>query len=132
MAKALVAATSLLMLCGCVIDVPAVEPSVAHRASQTALIDSGRALVESRCARCHAVAESGTSPYPGAQPFRKLGARWTRDQLRTALRIGIIAEHDEAEPRVPPMKLTDPEIDALLAYLSSIATPEAPAPVDRN
>jgi hypothetical protein len=46
------------------------------------------------------------------------------------LRIGIIAEHDSAEPRVPPMKLTDPEIDALLTYLGSIASPQPPAPTD--
>ena len=90
--------------------------------------DPGQALVEQRCARCHAIGRDGTSPYPGAQPFRNLGRRWRRSQLRDALRTGIIVEHDKAEARVPPMKLTDPEIDALLAYLDSIATVENPAP----
>lgn len=90
--------------------------------------DPGQALVEQRCARCHAVGRTGVSPYPGAQPFRNLGRRWRRGQLRDALRTGIIVEHDTAEARVPPMKLTDPEIDALLGYLDSIATEENPAP----
>ncbi|MCE9522606.1 MAG: cytochrome c [Alphaproteobacteria bacterium] len=90
--------------------------------------DPGLALVEQRCSRCHAIGATDTSPYPGAQPFRKLGQRWWRGQLRDALKTGIIVEHDTAEARVPPMKLNDAEIDALLAYLDSIATKENPAP----
>jgi len=96
------------------------------RSVQTA--DPGQALVEQRCAKCHAVGRTGTSPYPGAQPFRNFGRRWSRGQLRDALRTGIIVQHDTADVRVPPMKLTDPEIDVLLGYLDSIATKENPAP----
>jgi mono/diheme cytochrome c family protein len=88
----------------------------------------GLALVEQRCGRCHAIGQNDISPYPGAQPFRNLGRRWRRSQLRDALKTGIIAEHDQAEARLPPMKLSEPEIDAFLVYLDSIATPENPAP----
>jgi len=90
--------------------------------------DPGQALAEQRCARCHAVGREGTSAYPGAQPFRYLGRRWWRGQLREALRTGIIAEHDRSDVRLPPMKLSDAEIDVFLAYLSTIATPSNPAP----
>jgi mono/diheme cytochrome c family protein len=90
--------------------------------------DPGLALVEQRCARCHSIGPTGVSPYPGAQPFRNLGQRWTRRQLRDALQVGILAEHDTAEARVPPMKLKDAEIDLLLDYLDSMATEEYPAP----
>ncbi len=90
--------------------------------------DPGRQLVEQRCSRCHAINQTATSPYPGAQPFRKLGQRWRRGQLRDALKTGIIVEHDKADARVPPMKLNDAEIDALLAFLDLIATDEYPAP----
>ncbi|MDZ4870494.1 MAG: c-type cytochrome [Alphaproteobacteria bacterium] len=96
------------------------------RAVQTR--DPGQALVEQRCAQCHAVGREGTSPYPGAQPFRNLGRRWWRGQLRDALRTGIIAEHDRADVRLPLMKLSDAEIDVFLAYLKTIATPANPAP----
>jgi mono/diheme cytochrome c family protein len=89
----------------------------------------GLALVEQRCARCHASGQSDVSPYPGAQPFRNLGRRWRRGQLRDALKAGIIAEHDTSDVRLPPMKLTDPEIDAFFAYLESIATAKNPAPM---
>jgi mono/diheme cytochrome c family protein len=90
--------------------------------------EPGLALVEQRCARCHAIGATDTSPYPGAQAFRNLGRRWWRGQLRDALKTGIIVEHDKADARVPPMKLNDAEIDALLSYLDSIATKENPAP----
>ncbi|NOT39851.1 MAG: cytochrome c [Alphaproteobacteria bacterium] len=90
--------------------------------------DPGRQLVEQRCSQCHAIDQTSTSPYPGAQPFRKLGQRWRRGQLRDALKTGIIVEHDKADARVPPMKLNDAEIDALLTFLDLIATDEYPAP----
>jgi cytochrome c len=90
--------------------------------------DPGQALAEQRCARCHAVGREGTSPYPGAQPFRNLGRRWWRGQLRDALRTGILVEHDRSDVRLPPMKLRDGEIDVFLAYLKTIATRENPAP----
>lgn len=93
--------------------------------------DPGQALVETRCAQCHAVGRAGTSPYPGAQSFRNLGRRWTRSQLRDALLIGIIVEHDKAEARVPPMRLTNTEIDAFFKYLDRIATKKNPAPPSR-
>lgn len=89
---------------------------------------AGEALVEQRCSKCHAVGMSDTSPYPGAQPFRNLGQRWRRDQLRQALLVGIIAEHDKADVRVPPMKLTGAEADSFLEYLDSMATRDNPAP----
>lgn len=90
--------------------------------------DPAVAFVEQRCARCHAIAGTDVSPYPGAQPFRAFGRRWSRDQLRAALRVGILAEHDHAEARVPPMKLNDREIDLLFDYLDSNETAENPAP----
>ena len=87
----------------------------------------GRLLVEEKCARCHAIGRNDTSPYPGAQPYRHLGERWTRAQLRDALRSGIIAEHDRSGARLE-MKLTDKEIDDFFDYLKSIETPDHPAP----
>jgi mono/diheme cytochrome c family protein len=87
----------------------------------------GRNLVEEKCARCHAIGRTDTSPYPGAQPFRNLGERWTRDQLTQALRTGIVAEHDRSGVRLE-MKLNDREIVDLLDFLRSIETRDQPAP----
>ena len=107
---------------------PAATDSLIAYLQSVKTRDPGLALVEQRCARCHAIGATDTSPYPGAQSFRNLGRRWWRGQLRDALKTGIIVEHDKAEARVPPMKLNDAEIDAFLLYLDSIATMENPAP----
>lgn len=105
----------------------AVDSLIAYLRS-IEVTSGGQALVEANCARCHAIGKNDTSPYPGAQPFRNLGQRWRRDQLRQALQTGIIAEHDKAEIRLPPMKLSASEADEFLGYLDTIATPSAPAP----
>jgi mono/diheme cytochrome c family protein len=89
--------------------------------------EPGRLLVEERCARCHSIAKAGASPYPGAQPFRTLGRRWTRDQLAQALHAGILAEHDRSGVRFE-MQLNDQEIADFLAFLDSLAMPGLPAP----
>ena len=89
--------------------------------------EPGRILVEQRCARCHSIAKEGASPYPGAQPFRNLGARWTRENLTQALRTGILAEHDNSGVRFE-MRMSDQEIADFFDYLDSIATPDNPAP----
>lgn len=107
---------------------PAATDSLIAYLQSVQIRDPELSLVEQRCARCHAINATGTSPYPGAQALRNLGRRWWRGQLRDALKTGIIAEHDKAEARVPPMKLNDAEIDAFLLYLDSIATKENPAP----
>jgi cytochrome c len=88
----------------------------------------GQALVEERCAKCHAIGTNDTSPYPGAQAFRNLGQRWRRDQLRQALLAGIVAEHDRSDVRLPPMMLSGREADALLDYLDTISSATNPAP----
>src|SRR6185369_9912193 len=89
--------------------------------------EPGRILVEQRCARCHSIAKEGESRYPGAQPFRNLGARWTRPKLSLALHTGILAEHDSSGVRFE-MRMNDQEIADFFDYLDSIATPENPAP----
>jgi cytochrome c len=107
---------------------PAAADSLIAYLRSVQTSDPGQALAEQRCARCHAIGATGTSPYPGAQPFRNLGRRWWAGQLRDALRTGIIVEHDKSDVRLPQMKLNDAEIDAFLAYLDSIATKADPAP----
>lgn len=84
---------------------------------------NGRALAEGQCARCHAVAAEGTSPYPGAQPFRNLLARWKEDDLARALETGILAS-DPAAGVLHEMKLSGDEIADLLAYLRTLKAPK--------
>jgi cytochrome c len=113
-----------LVLAGCTFELtsPAASASGGPQAACRAgdMVCAGQALAESRCARCHAVGASGTSPYPGAQPFRVYWQRWTRPALFSALKTGIIVEHDQSGVKLPEMKLTEDEIKHLFAYLDTI------------
>jgi cytochrome c len=110
-------------MAGCTFNLAAPGPTQAVQPGVCAPNDmacAGQALAESRCAKCHATGHSGTSPYPGAQPFRVFWQRWTRTALASALRTGIIVEHDQSGVRLPEMKLEEAEIRMLFAYLDTI------------
>ena len=79
----------------------------------------GRAFAETNCGGCHAVAETGESPYPAAPPFRTLSERYPVENLAEALAEGIGVTHS-GEVEMPEFVLTPEEIDGLLAYLQSI------------
>jgi cytochrome c len=123
-----VAAVSVaLALAGCSFDLTGPEPARAGPTAACAagdLVCAGASLVESRCARCHATGVSGNSPYPGAQPFRVFWQRWTRPALASALKTGIIVQHDESGVKLPEMKLDEEEIKALFAYLDTVQEEE--------
>jgi mono/diheme cytochrome c family protein len=125
----LIAGAFLVTACGFSLTEPVAAPAPAATTgcSGDALTCQGIALVQARCAKCHAIALEGNSPYPGAQPFRKLSERWTRPALRDALRAGILAQHEQSQLPSLEMKLTDSEIDALFAFLDTLkGTPPAP------
>jgi hypothetical protein len=46
--------------------------------------------------------------------------RWSRPALASALKTGILAEHDQSDVKLPEMKLEEAEIAALFAYLDTI------------
>lgn len=97
----------------------ALVPLAAH-AMENDPAARGRLFVEEHCARCHSIEAAGASPYPGAQPFRNLLARWAPNDLATALRQGITARHDEAEIAPPIMQMTDDQFDDFLAFVKTI------------
>jgi len=132
-AASILTTTMLLAINGSALGAESPAPPVTtapiadDRAPSTASITAGQSLVEERCARCHAIGQTGVSPYPGAQPFRNLGQRWTREKLAQALHAGILAEHDASGVRFE-MRLSDREIADFFDYLDSIATTDHPAP----
>lgn len=104
-------------------DPPALNPSSVPPpvcAPGNADCLKGEAVLKQSCARCHSLEPQGVSPYPGAQPFRNLKDRWSRPALREALKAGITAEHDQSGIKLPRMVLSDPEIDAVFAYLDAL------------
>jgi mono/diheme cytochrome c family protein len=76
----------------------------------------GRAIAAQHCARCHAIGQEGRSPLSLAPPFRDLSKRYRIEYLAEALAEGIVTGH----PAMPRFTFDPPEIDALLAYISSL------------
>jgi mono/diheme cytochrome c family protein len=90
----------------------------------------GRAIAQSKCARCHAIGVEGDSPVALAPPFRVLPQRYPVENLAEALAEGIYVGH----PMMPEFKFDPPEIDALLAFIEDLAkraetSRKPPAPV---
>jgi mono/diheme cytochrome c family protein len=77
----------------------------------------GRAIAETRCARCHAIGTKGESPVAIAPPFRTLSQRYPVEHLAEALAEGIVVGH----PLMPEFTFDPPEIDALLTYIESLS-----------
>ncbi len=82
-----------------------------------ARVREGRTLVEVSCAPCHAVGSGGTSPNAKAPAFHDLQKRHAMLSLRTPITRGLAVPHDE----MPQFKPTDQELDAIIAYINSLA-----------
>jgi mono/diheme cytochrome c family protein len=77
---------------------------------------AGRQFAERNCARCHAVGQTGVSPFDPAPPFRIFARRWPLDSLDESLAEGIVVGH----PDMPEFKLTPRQIGNFIGYLETI------------
>lgn len=89
---------------------------VSAGGGQTANIENGRVLAESRCAHCHAVGRRDKSPVSAAPVFRELGTKWPLENLAEALAEGIVVGH----PAMPAFAFSPEEIDDFLGWLDAI------------
>jgi mono/diheme cytochrome c family protein len=96
----------------------------ASEPSASATIDRGRAILETNCARCHAIGMEDSSYHEEAPPFRVVVTRYPPEDLAEALAEGIISGH----PDMPEFVFQPDEIEAILAYLGTLtpASDEAP------
>lgn len=83
---------------------------------ETANIENGRVIAESRCAHCHAVGYGDKSRISAAPAFRELGKKWPLGNLAEALAEGIVVGH----PAMPAFAFTPAEIDDFLGWLDAI------------
>lgn len=89
-------------------------------AQDSADLKRGHSLVATHCARCHAIARTGTSPHRDAPPFRALGQKYPVEWLGEALGEGLATGH----PDMPEFVFAPQEINAILTYLKSIQVPK--------
>lgn len=90
--------------------------SAAH-ADEADVIAQGKALVEEKCARCHAIGLDDKSPHGKAPPFRDVVEIYPSENLAEALAEGIVSGH----PDMPVFKFEPPQIEAFLGYLNSLS-----------
>lgn len=88
-------------------------------ASADSLIEHGKSLVELNCAGCHAVGKTDKSSHPDAPAFRTLSTRYPVTDLEEALAEGILTGH----PDMPEWVASPDQIDAIIAYISSLQQP---------
>ena len=80
--------------------------------------DKGKALVDSKkCALCH------KAPEPGKPPLGKPMEMLTEGKTDAFLKEAIVDPKKAIDPKVkmPEFKLTDPQVQDVIAYLKSIA-----------
>jgi cytochrome c len=92
--------------------------SFAAQSADRTLLQRGRIIAKTNCARCHAIGTSGASANPKAPPFRHIARKYPLANLEEALAEGIVVGHEG--PEMPRFALTTEQIEALLAYLTSI------------
>jgi len=94
----------------------AVHGAATYAAYADSLVAQGKALIETSCARCHAIGATDISSHPDAPAFRTLSQRYPVDQLAEALAEGISTGH----PDMPEFVASPHQIDAILAYIGSL------------
>lgn len=78
---------------------------------------SGHALVEAKCANCHAIGRADKSRHEHAPPLREIARKYKVENLAEALAEGIVVGH----PDMPEYVFNPDEIAAILAYLNELA-----------
>ena len=79
----------------------------------------GRAFAQVNCSTCHAIGETGQSPYAPAIPFRTPSENYPVENLAEALAEGIGVGHS-GDVQMPEFVLSPEEIDDLLSYLETL------------
>lgn len=94
----------------------------ARATSDDGAVRRGAALVEARCAACHATGRAGASPVAAAPAFRDLHRRYRVADLQEALGEGLVTTH----AAMPEVVLEAGEVADVVAYLESLERPASP------
>jgi mono/diheme cytochrome c family protein len=76
----------------------------------------GQALLESMCARCHAIGTTGKSPLAEAPPFRNFGEKLYDTDFVQRLQDGLTTMH----PGMPTFRFERGDAEAAVNYLKAI------------
>ncbi len=80
---------------------------------------AGKAILQHKCGRCHAVDLTGESPLAKAPPFRTLLAKFSVEELKMRLSEGVVSHYRD----MPQIDFTSEEITGIIDYLSALGSP---------
>ena len=83
------------------------------------LAKRGQAILDAKCASCHATGLTGASPLPKAPAFRALKRKYPLENLSEALAEGIMTGHAD----MPQFVFSPSDVAAIIAYLDAIGEP---------
>jgi cytochrome c len=89
----------------------------AYAYAQAGDFESGKRLVEQNCATCHAIGQTGESPFKEAPLFRDIYKSYDEGELEDAFNDGIVTSH----PAMPDWKMTSDQAREIAAYIMSFA-----------
>lgn len=93
-------------------------PATSGAADSSKLTARGKAILEEKCSRCHAVEVVGESPLKIAPPMRDIYARFAPRELQEELLEGKVSRHKE----MPQIQFSQEDVAAIMAYLYELAT----------
>jgi mono/diheme cytochrome c family protein len=77
----------------------------------------GKAILQEKCGRCHAIEAVGESPLNGAPAMRDVYGRFNPRELQAELSEGKVSKHKE----MPQIAFSDEDVYAILTYLYALA-----------
>ena len=86
-------------------------------ASKSQLAAQGKAILQEKCGRCHAVGPTGASPLRTAPPMRTIYRRFLPRELQAELSEGMVSRHRE----MPQIEFSDDDVYAILTYLYALS-----------
>lgn len=81
------------------------------------LVRRGEEVLSRECAWCHAIGRYGGGPPQIAPSFAEIARRGDLARIRQSLESGLLSGH----PTMPRVALSAADIEAILAYLATIA-----------
>lgn len=89
--------------------------AVSTQAEETGY-GKGLRLTEANCMRCHAIGESGASPFAPAPPFREVSKNYTQEELVDGFMEGLAVRHQA----MPDWDMTMDQAEAIAAYIMAL------------
>jgi mono/diheme cytochrome c family protein len=92
-------------------------PASSDAARYNKLERRGKAILQEKCGRCHAVEAVGDSPLKIAPPMRDVYTRFAPRELQAEIMHGMVSRHKE----MPQIDFSEEDTAAILAYLYALA-----------